>query len=69
MFCDKRLVLFNQLKDKTNDLNAFEHVGHEYGFSSYVHIETQIKQNWPQGYKTFSILNSGEHEIYPAPKC
>ena len=21
---------------------------------------------WPQGYKTFSMLNSAEHEIYPA---
>ena len=24
---------------------------------------------WPQGYKTFSILSSAEHEVYPAPKC
>ena len=23
---------------------------------------------WPRGYKTFSILNSAEHEIYPAHK-
>ena len=23
----------------------------------------------PQGYKTFSMLNSAEHEIYPAHKC
>ena len=23
----------------------------------------------PQGYKTFSVLNSAEHEIYPAHKC
>ena len=23
----------------------------------------------PQGYKTFFILNSAEHEIYPAHKC
>ena len=26
-------------------------------------------RTWPRGYKTFSILNSGEHEIYPAHKC
>ena len=24
---------------------------------------------WPRGYKTFFILNSAEHEIYPAHKC
>ena len=24
---------------------------------------------WPQGYKTFFMLNSAEHEIYPAHKC
>ena len=23
---------------------------------------------WPQGYKTFFMLNSAEHEIYPAHK-
>ena len=23
----------------------------------------------PQGYKTFSMLNTAEHEIYPAHKC
>ena len=23
----------------------------------------------PPGYKTFSMLNSAEHEIYPAHKC
>ena len=24
---------------------------------------------WPQGYKTFFMLNSTEHEIFPAHKC
>ena len=24
---------------------------------------------WPQDYETFSMLNSAEHEIYPAHKC
>ena len=24
---------------------------------------------WPKGYKTFFMLNSAEHEIYPAHKC
>ena len=24
---------------------------------------------WPRDYKTFFILNSSEHEIYPAHKC
>ena len=26
-------------------------------------------QNWPQGYKTFFMLNSVEHEIFPACNC
>ena len=25
--------------------------------------------NWPRGYKTFFMLNSTEHEIFPAHKC
>ena len=28
--------------------------------------ETEI---WNQGYKTFFMLNSAEHKIYPAHKC
>ena len=24
---------------------------------------------WPQGYKTFFMLNSAEHEIDPAHRC
>ena len=24
---------------------------------------------WLRGYKTFSMLNSAEHKIYPAHKC
>ena len=27
-----------------------------------------IEETWPQGYKTFSMLNSAEHEIYHAHK-
>ena len=26
-------------------------------------------ESWPRGYKTFSILNSTEYEIFPAHKC
>ena len=30
-----------------------------------------VSVNWdrPRGYKTCSMLNSAEHEIYPAHKC
>ena len=28
-----------------------------------------FKHTRPRGYKTFSMLNSAEHEIYPAHKC
>ena len=26
-------------------------------------------EHWPRGYKTFFMLNSAEHENYPANKC
>ena len=26
-------------------------------------------ESWTRGYKTFSMLNSAEHENYPAHKC
>ena len=29
----------------------------------------QGRENRPQGNKTFSMLNSAEHKIYPAHKC
>ena len=28
-----------------------------------------ISVNWPRGYKTFFMLNSTEHENFPAHKC
>ena len=28
-----------------------------------------FKLAWPRGYKTFFMLNSTEHEIFPAHKC
>ena len=28
-----------------------------------------IRLNWPRGYKTFFMLNSTEHEFFPAHKC
>ena len=27
-----------------------------------------LKKTWPRGYKTFSMLNLAEHEIFPAHK-
>ena len=38
-------------------------------FLSTIHINYQQLQTRPQDYKTFSMLNSAEHEIYPAHKC
>ena len=28
-----------------------------------------ISDTWPRGYKTFFMLNSTEHEIFPAHQC
>ena len=43
-----------------------------YGHSGNVTLpqkQWQTEDNWLGGYKTFSMLNSAEHEIYPAHKC
>ena len=32
-------------------------------------FQTEESEIWPHGYKTFSMLNSVEHEIFPAHKC
>ena len=35
-----------------------------------IYFSEQISQaSWPRGYKTFFMLNSIEHEIFPAHKC
>ena len=31
--------------------------------------QAKKRRTWPRGYKTFFMLNSAEHEIYPARKC
>ena len=35
-------------------------------FSKFLH---HASQNWPRGYKTFFMLNSTQHEIFPAHNC
>ena len=32
-------------------------------------LEAISEKDWPRGYKTFFLLNSTEHEIFPAHKC
>ena len=32
-------------------------------------VLSSLKQTWVRGYKTFIVLNSTEHEIFPAYKC
>ena len=34
-----------------------------------VYFTHQTERNWPRGYKTFFMLNSSEHEIFPALNC
>ena len=36
-------------------------------WSQFLHPKIMIY--WPRGYKTFFMLNSVEHEIFPAHKC
>ena len=38
-------------------------------FTASPAIYVSMGETRPQGYKTISILNSAEHEIYPAHKC
>ena len=33
------------------------------------HEKLNNLEAWPHGYKTFFMLNSAEHEIYPTHKC
>ena len=33
-----------------------------------VAVQDGLSLSWPRGYKTFLMLNSAEHEIYPAHK-
>ena len=35
----------------------------------WVNLFGNVYIAWPRGYKTFSMLNSAEHEFYPAHKC
>ena len=37
-------------------------------FQEY-HQNVKQFRSWPRGYKTFFMLNSAEHEIYPDHKC
>ena len=32
-------------------------------------IDQREQKPWPRGYKSFFMLNSAEHKIYPAHKC
>ena len=32
-------------------------------------LDVPVYKTWPRGYKTFFMLNSAEHKIYPAHKC
>ena len=38
-------------------------------FLPFFSFELKTKLNRPRGYKTFFMLNSIEHEIFPAHKC
>ena len=38
-------------------------------FESELVLKFYNLEAWPRGYKTFFVLNSAEHEIYPAQKC
>ena len=46
-----------------------------YQCSSYRELTNSLLEfssfqfTWPRGYKTFFMLNSTEHEIFPAHKC
>ena len=35
----------------------------------HIRVKCTKYETRPQGYKTFFMLNSAEHEIYPANKC
>ena len=52
-------------------LKSDEQTGIE-SIKNYLNTDTDLdseKWIWPQGYTTFFMLNSAEHEIFPAHKC
>ena len=36
---------------------------------AFYDAQAHLTGHWPRGYKTFSMLNSAEHDIYPAHMC
>ena len=36
------------------------------GMVMQLNVTTKLSVTWPLGYKIFSMLNSAEHEIFPA---
>ena len=61
MFCS---ILF--LSDCSNTDNALKSLGQE---ECILWLYNLLEETRPRGYKTFSMLNSVEHEIFSALKC
>ena len=51
---------------KTNNNVTNFHIAYEI---TRINNQTKHTAVQAQGYKTFSMLNSAEHKIYPANKC
>ena len=62
-----KLVFISEIANKhiVTYHNIFKISGSTIDFDTY----DILANAWPRGYKTFSKLNSAEHEIYPANKC
>ena len=64
---DRRIQgLFKELKRFPS---TFQGIFNFQGLFNSSTFQACANPGWPRGYKTFSMLNSAEHEIYPAHKC
>ena len=51
------------------DIRAKTSIGINWGtFRMTTEVSSKLNMIWPRGYKTFFMLNSGEHEILNAHK-
>ena len=59
-------ILFTQDSEVDMDIESIQNTDTA---SEILGKECRRKKPWPRGYKTFVMLNSVEHEIFPANKC
>ena len=63
------IEIFTEQHHDFENLSCFEGLKNWMGMTVSVAEQAGLCLTWSQGYKTFFMLDSAEHEIYPAHKC